>query len=129
MCFPQLERLRGESAEENTKLRRDAERSKEAARECALRAEMCRSQAEESAKQQALTLSEQLSELHKKHEVEVCGPVLLKKRLRKYLASRVTLASCRTNGVGQDAAKQSSSGIPNNGFLYLSMSLIKTLRE
>lgn len=86
MCFPQLERLRGESAEENTKLRRDAERSKEEAQECALRAQMCRSQAEESAKQQALILSEQLSELHKKHEVEVCGPVFLKihKCIKKY---------------------------------------------
>ncbi|TWW74881.1 coiled-coil alpha-helical rod protein 1 [Takifugu flavidus] len=66
----QLERLREEAAEESTRLRRDAERSKEEARECALRAEMCRLQAEEEAKQQALKLSEQLSELHQKHEVE-----------------------------------------------------------
>lgn len=125
MCFSQLERLRGESAEENTRLRRDAERSKEEARECALRAEMCRSQAEESAKQQALRLSEQLSELHKKHEVEVCGIVFLKKRLHKYLASRFTLALCRTNGVGQDTAQLSSSRILNNASLYLPLGAIK----
>lgn len=71
---------------------RDVERSKEEARQCAIRAEMCRSQAEELAKQQALAQSEQLSELHKKHEVEVCGTVFLKKRLHKYLALRFTLA-------------------------------------
>lgn len=119
MCFSQLERLREESAEENTRLQKDAERSKEEARECALRAEMCRLQAEESAKQQALTLSEQLSELHKKHEVEVCGTVFLMKRLHKYLASRFTLALCRTNGVDQDTAKLSSNTILRNAFLYL----------
>lgn len=68
------------------RLRRDAERSKEEARECATRAEMCRLQAEEEAKQQALTLSEQLSELHQKHEVEVGSTVFLKKHLHKRLA-------------------------------------------
>lgn len=58
--------MRGQFTEENAKLRRDAERSKEEARECALKAE-----AEEGAKQQALRLSEQLTEIHKKQEVEV----------------------------------------------------------
>lgn len=86
MCFRQLERLSGESAEENTRLRRDAERSKEEARECALRAEMCRLHAEEDTKQQAVTLSEQLSKLHKNHEVEVSHTVLMKKHLHKCLA-------------------------------------------
>lgn len=79
--------MRKEAAEENTRLRRDAERSEEEARECALRAEMCRLQAEEEAKQQALTLSEQLSELHQKHEVEVCGfTVFIEKHLHQHLA-------------------------------------------
>lgn len=82
-----MERFREETTEENTRLRRDAERSKEEARECALRAEMCRLRAEEEAKQQAVTLSEQLSELHQKHEVEVCGfTVFMEKHLHKHLA-------------------------------------------
>lgn len=129
MCLCQLERLRGESAEEQTRLRRDAERSKEEARESALRAEMCRSQAEESAKQQALTLSEQLSELHKKHELEVCVTVFPKKCLHKYLALTITLALRRTAGVGQDTAKLSSSRTLNNAFLYLPLGTIKCLRK
>lgn len=109
MCFCQLDRLRGESAEENTRLRRDAERSKEEARECALRAEMRRLQAEEEAKQQALTLSEQLSELHKKHDVEVCGTAVMKQRKR--LALGFTLALCSTNAVSDDTAEVSLSRI------------------
>lgn len=36
---------------------------------------MCRLQAEEEAKQQTLRLSEQLGEMHKKQEVEVCGTI------------------------------------------------------
>lgn len=75
----QLERLKGESAEEITKLRRDVERSKEEAREVALKAEMGRLQAEEEAKQQTLRLSEQLEEMQKKQEMEVCGTVSAKK--------------------------------------------------
>lgn len=78
-CFLQLERLKGESAEEITKLRRDVERSKQEARELALKAEMGRLQAEEQAKQQSLRLSEQLEEMHKKQELEVCGTVSARK--------------------------------------------------
>lgn len=71
----QLERLKGESDEEITKLRRDVERSKEAARELSLKADMGRLQAEEEGQQQTLRLSEQLKEMHKKQEVEVCGTI------------------------------------------------------
>nr|XP_046266739.1 coiled-coil alpha-helical rod protein 1 [Scatophagus argus] len=67
----QLERLKEESAEEISRLRRDVERSKEEARELALKAEMCRLQAEEETKQQTLRLSEQLEEMHKKQEAEL----------------------------------------------------------
>ncbi len=75
----QLERLKRESGEEVTKLRRDLERSKEEARELALKAEMGRLQAEEEAKQRTLRLSEQLEEMHKKQEVEVCDTISAKK--------------------------------------------------
>lgn len=75
----QLERLKGESDEEVKKMRRAVERSKEEARELALKAEMGRLQAEEEAKQQTLRLSEQLEEMHKKQEVEVCGTISAKK--------------------------------------------------
>lgn len=77
-CFYQLERLRVESAEENTQLRGDVQRSKEEARELALKAEMCRSHAEEEAKQQDLRLSQQLGEMQKKQEVEVGGTISAK---------------------------------------------------
>lgn len=73
--FYQLERLRGESAEENTRLRKDLEKSKEEAREWALRTEMCRLQAKEETKQQSCRLSEQLGEMQKKQETEVCGTI------------------------------------------------------
>ncbi|XP_070773896.1 coiled-coil alpha-helical rod protein 1 [Enoplosus armatus] len=67
----QHEKLKGETGEEITKLRRDLERSKEEARELALKAEMGRLQAEEEAKQQTLRLSGQLQEMQKKQEVEL----------------------------------------------------------
>lgn len=69
----QLERLRRESGEELAKMRRDVERSKEEARELALKAEMCRLQTEEEAKKHTLRVSEQLAEMQKQHEREVCG--------------------------------------------------------
>lgn len=72
----QLDRLKRESGEEITKLRRDVARSKEEAQELALKAEMGRLQAAEEAKQQTLRLSEQLEEMQKKQEVEVCGKLL-----------------------------------------------------
>ncbi|XP_031176268.1 coiled-coil alpha-helical rod protein 1 isoform X2 [Sander lucioperca] len=67
----QLDRLKRESGEEITKLRRDVARSKEEAQELALKAEMGRLQAAEEAKQQTLRLSEQLEEMQKKQEVEL----------------------------------------------------------
>ncbi|XP_074467133.1 coiled-coil alpha-helical rod protein 1 [Sebastes fasciatus] len=67
----QLERLKGESGEEITKLRRDVVRSKEEAQALSLKAEMARLQAVEEAKKQALTLSEQLEEMQKKQEEEL----------------------------------------------------------
>lgn len=70
--FSQLERLKAESEEEITRLRRDAERSKEESRELALKVEMGRLQAVEEAKQQTLRLLEQLEEFRKNKEVEVC---------------------------------------------------------
>lgn len=73
MCFLQLERLKVESAEKVTNLRRDLERSKEEARDLALKAEMGRFHAEEEAKKQTIRLSEQLEEMLKKQEVEVCS--------------------------------------------------------
>lgn len=72
----QLETLKKESGDEITKLRRDVARSKEAAQELALKAEMCRLQAAEEAKQQTRGLSEQLEEMQKKQEIEVCGKYL-----------------------------------------------------
>lgn len=73
MCFLQLERLKVESTEKVTNLRRDLERSKEEARDLALKAEMGRLHAEEEAKKQTIRLSEQLEEMLKKQEVEVCS--------------------------------------------------------
>lgn len=67
----QLERLKKESGEEITKLRRDVARSKEEAQELALKAEMGRLQAAEEAKQLTLQLSEQLEEMQKKQGVEL----------------------------------------------------------
>ncbi|XP_030294927.1 coiled-coil alpha-helical rod protein 1 [Sparus aurata] len=67
----QLERLKVESAEKVTNLRRDLERSKEEARDLALKAEMGRFHAEEEAKKQTIQLSEQLEEMLKKQEVEL----------------------------------------------------------
>lgn len=54
-------------------MRRAVERSKEEARELALKAEMSRLQAEEEAKKHTLRMSEQLAEIEKQHEREVCG--------------------------------------------------------
>lgn len=54
-------------------MRRDVERSKEEVQELALKAEMGRLQAEEEAKKRTLRVSEQLAEMQKKQEVEVCG--------------------------------------------------------
>lgn len=48
--------------------------SKKEVQEYTLKAEMCRLQAEEEAKQHA-RLSEQLGEMHKKQELEVCGTI------------------------------------------------------
>ncbi|XP_068187183.1 coiled-coil alpha-helical rod protein 1 isoform X2 [Antennarius striatus] len=67
----QLERLKGESAEQITKLKRDLERSKEEAQELVLKAEMGRVQTEEEFKQQTLKMSQQLQEIHKKQENEL----------------------------------------------------------
>lgn len=72
MCFLQLERLKSESAEEIASLRRDVERSKEEAQGLTLKADMGRLQAEEESKQQTLKLLEQLEEMQRKQEVEVC---------------------------------------------------------
>lgn len=79
MFFLQLERLKAESSETVTKLRRDLERSEEEARDLALKAEMGRVHSEEEAKKQTIRLSEQLEEMHKKQEVEVCGTVSTRK--------------------------------------------------
>lgn len=87
---------------------------------------MCRLQAEEEAKQQALTLSEQLSELHQKHEVEVRSTLFMKKHLHRHLALSFTLASFLINGVGQDTAEVSVSRILNITFLYLSLGAMKS---
>lgn len=66
--FFQFKRLRGESAtEETAKLKKDLEKSKEEAREWALKAEMCRLKAEKEAQQQ----SHRLSEMQHQHETEV----------------------------------------------------------
>lgn len=73
--FLQHERLKGESGEQITKLKRDIERSKGEAQELALKAEMGRLQAEEEAKRRTLRLSQQLEEMQKKQEVEVCGTI------------------------------------------------------
>lgn len=70
--FLQHERLKSEFAEEIARLRRDVERSKEEAQGLALKAETARLQAEEETKQQTLKLSEQLQEMQRKQEVEVC---------------------------------------------------------
>ncbi|KAM6912036.1 coiled-coil alpha-helical rod protein 1 [Lycodopsis pacificus] len=59
----QLERLKNESGEEITELRRDVMRSKEEAQELTLKAQTGRSQ--------ILTLSVQLEEMQKKHEVQL----------------------------------------------------------
>lgn len=67
-----LEKLERESGEEIARLRRDVERSREEARELALRAETFRLQLEEEAKQQTLRLSEQLEQTQRKQEIEVC---------------------------------------------------------
>ncbi|XP_038565124.1 coiled-coil alpha-helical rod protein 1 [Micropterus salmoides] len=67
----QHERLKGESGEQITKLKRDIERSKGEAQELALKAEMGRLQAEEEAKRRTLRLSQQLEEMQKKQEVEL----------------------------------------------------------
>ncbi|KAM7397811.1 hypothetical protein PAMA_005912 [Pampus argenteus] len=67
----QLERIKGESGEELSKMRRDVERTKEEARELALKAEMGRLQADEEAKKQTLRVSVQLAEMQKKQEVEL----------------------------------------------------------
>ncbi len=75
----QLEHFKGDSAEEITKLIKDLERTKEEARELALKAEMDRLQAEEEAKQQTLRLSKQLEEMHKKQQVEVSDTVSARK--------------------------------------------------
>ena len=72
----QLETLKKESGDEISKLRRDVARSKEVAQELALKAEMCRLQAAEEAKQQTRDLLEQLEEIQKKQEMEVCGKYL-----------------------------------------------------
>lgn len=72
--FYQRERLRGESAaEETAKLKKDLEKSMEEAREWALKAEMCRLKAEKEAEQQSRRLLEQLGEMQKKQETEVRG--------------------------------------------------------
>ncbi|CAJ1064176.1 coiled-coil alpha-helical rod protein 1 isoform X1 [Xyrichtys novacula] len=67
----QLERLKGESSEEITKLRKALEKSEVDSRELVLKAEMGRLQAEEEAKQQTFNLSEQLGEMRKKQKVEL----------------------------------------------------------
>ncbi|KAM8897350.1 coiled-coil alpha-helical rod protein 1 isoform 3-T3 [Spinachia spinachia] len=67
----QLARLKKESDEEITELRRDLMCSKAEAQELTLKAEMGRLQAAGDAKQQILTLSGQLEEIQKRHKVEL----------------------------------------------------------
>ncbi|KAK5887935.1 hypothetical protein CesoFtcFv8_016491 [Champsocephalus esox] len=67
----QLERLKRESGEEITKLKRDVTRSEEEARELTLKAEMSRLQVVEEAKQQTLRLSKQLEEMQKKQGMQL----------------------------------------------------------
>ncbi|XP_044079620.1 coiled-coil alpha-helical rod protein 1 [Siniperca chuatsi] len=112
----QHERLKGESGEEITKLRRDVERSKEEARELALKAEMGRLQAEEEAKQQTLRLSEQLEEMQKKQEVE----------LQKLNASHCAElgAARKTNGELQDRLQSMTSEV-----LQLKSTLMEVFTE
>ncbi|XP_059207119.1 coiled-coil alpha-helical rod protein 1 [Centropristis striata] len=94
----QLERLKRESGEEITKLRRDLARSKEEAQELTLKAEMCRSQAAEEAKLQNLRLSEQWEEMQKKHEMELqqlnashCAEVVAARKTNGELQDRLQL--------------------------------------
>lgn len=68
----QLDRVTRESAEEIAMLSSDVERSKAEAQELVLKAEMTRLQAEEEAKQQTYKLSEQLEEMQRRQEMEVC---------------------------------------------------------
>ncbi|XP_034060155.1 coiled-coil alpha-helical rod protein 1 isoform X5 [Gymnodraco acuticeps] len=67
----QLERLKRESGEEITKLKRDVTRSEEEAQELTLKAEMSRLQVVEEAKQQTLRLSKQLEEMQKKQGMQL----------------------------------------------------------
>ncbi|XP_033969832.1 coiled-coil alpha-helical rod protein 1 [Trematomus bernacchii] len=67
----QLERLKRESGEEITKLRRDVTRSEEEAQELTLKAEMSRLQVVEEAKRQTLRLSKQLEEMQKKQGMQL----------------------------------------------------------
>ncbi|XP_051257324.1 coiled-coil alpha-helical rod protein 1 isoform X1 [Dicentrarchus labrax] len=99
----QLEQLKGDSGEEITKLRRDIERSKEEARELALKADTSRLQAEEEAKQHILRLSEQLEEMHKRQEVE----------LQQLTASHCAElgAARKTNGELQDRLQSMTSEV------------------
>lgn len=72
----QLERLKRESGEDITKLKRDVTRSEEEAQELTLKAEMSRLQVVEEATQQTLRLSKQLEEMQKKQGMQVCGKIL-----------------------------------------------------
>ncbi|KAL3042459.1 hypothetical protein OYC64_020401 [Pagothenia borchgrevinki] len=67
----QLERLKRESGEEITKLRRDVTRSEEEAQELTLKADMSRLQVVEEAKRQTLRLSKQLEEMQKKQGMQL----------------------------------------------------------
>ncbi|KAL6098944.1 cchcr1 [Pungitius sinensis] len=67
----QLARLKKESGEEITELRRDLMSSKAEAQELSLKGEMGRLQAAADAKQQILTLSGHLEEIQKRHKVEL----------------------------------------------------------
>nr|XP_033955203.1 coiled-coil alpha-helical rod protein 1 isoform X2 [Pseudochaenichthys georgianus] len=67
----QLERLKRESGEDITKLKRDVTRSEEEAQELTLKAEMSRLQVVEEAKQQTLRLSKQLEEMQKKQGMQL----------------------------------------------------------
>lgn len=99
-----LERLRGESAAEDTaKLKKDLEKSMEEAREWALKAEMCRLKAEKEAKQQSRRLSEQLGEMQTKQETEL---QLLNAAHQAELAS-----SRKTNSELQDRLQSMTSEI------------------
>lgn len=68
----QLERLKRQSGEEIARLKKEAERSKGENQERALKAEAARLQTEEEARQQTLSLSKQLEELHMEQEIKVC---------------------------------------------------------